>query len=239
LDDDQLDSLLDALAARAEQRDDLNLPGSGASRRGVLAGLLGLGGAAAGAGVGSAIGENESYGSSSGVVGTDSEPLNEANVQDLHAQDAQIDNSVEAEQTETAVFQNPLRTTDIGAGRRGERLFLHSFENNTGYQNFAKFVHDGGNNRSVSGISTVLAVNESTGGITIAEFTQAFTTNDQENDWGTAGDVFNISNNVRLKVGDDTKELFYQINCDGRFLNVLCDLRVTGLTSAGGTKPLK
>jgi len=99
--DDQLDSLLDALAERAAERDDLHLPGSGASRRGVLAGLLGLGGAAAGAGVASAIGENESYGSSSGVVGTDSEPLNEANVEDLHAQDAQVDNLLETEQIQS------------------------------------------------------------------------------------------------------------------------------------------
>ena len=99
LDDDQLDDLLDALARRSEQRDDLDFPASGASRRGVLAGLLGLGGAATSVGVASAIGENESYGSSSGVVGTDSEPLSEANVQRLHAQDAQIDNLLEAEQT--------------------------------------------------------------------------------------------------------------------------------------------
>jgi len=96
--DDQLDDLLDRLAERAEQRDDLDLPGGGASRRGVLAGLLGLGGAAAGAGVASAIGENENYSASTGVVGTDSEPLSEANVQDLHAQDAQVDNSLEADQ---------------------------------------------------------------------------------------------------------------------------------------------
>jgi len=102
--DDQLDDLLDALAERAGERDDFDLPGTGASRRGVLAGLLGLGGAAAGAGVTSAIGENESYGSSTGVVGTDSEPVSETNVQDLHAQDAQIDNLLEAKKITSGVL---------------------------------------------------------------------------------------------------------------------------------------
>jgi len=94
LDDDQLDSLLDALAERAAERDDLDLPGTGASRRTVLTGLLGLGGAAAGASVASAVGEN--YSSASGVVGTDSEPLDEANIKDLHAQGIQATNGLVA-----------------------------------------------------------------------------------------------------------------------------------------------
>jgi len=133
LDDDQLDDLLDALAERAAKRDDLNLPGSGASRRGVLAGLLGLGGAAAGAGVASAIGESESYGNASGVVGTDSEPLNEANVQDLHAQDAQVDNLLEvqqvagaagiAETTQLLEDSDPATTLSISATNLSARLF--------------------------------------------------------------------------------------------------------------------
>jgi len=118
--DDQLDNLLDALAERAAERDDLDLPGSGASRRSVLAGLLGLGGATAGAGVASAIGENESYGSASGVAGTDSEPLSEANVQDFHAQDAQIDTSLEANRITTAGLaflpKSSITVTDVSNG---------------------------------------------------------------------------------------------------------------------------
>jgi len=114
--DDQLDNLLDALSERAAERDDLDLPGSGPSRRGVLAGLLGLGGAAAGAGVTSAIGESESYGASTGVVGTDSEPLDEANIQDLHAQDAQIDNLLQVAQVEG----RPIKFGDVGLTNRAD-----------------------------------------------------------------------------------------------------------------------
>jgi len=131
--DNQIDNLLDRLAERAEQRDDLDLPGSGASRRGVVASLLGLGGAAAGAGVASAIGENESYGSSTGVVGTDSEPVSETNVQDLHAQDAQIDNLLEAKKITSGVLlaagfdgadSDARLANAVAAASGGEKIIL-------------------------------------------------------------------------------------------------------------------
>jgi len=112
--DDQLDNLLDALAQRAAERDDLDLPGTGPSRRTVLAGLLGLGGAAAGAGVASAIGESESYESASGVVGTDSEPLKEANVQDLHAQTGEI-NTVQTKRVSNGSVSS-IAQYDYGMG---------------------------------------------------------------------------------------------------------------------------
>ncbi len=134
--DDQLDDLLDALAQRAAERDDLDLPGGGASRRGVLAGLLGLGGAAAGAGVASAIGESESFGSASGVAGTDSEPVKEINVRDIHAKNTQIDslsselagpNRVDSQRSLDTVFTN-----NSGGLRRVSITFelSQSIENN-------------------------------------------------------------------------------------------------------------
>lgn len=97
--DERLDALLDQLAERAEERDDISLPGSGVTRRATLAGLLGLGGAAAGgAGLAAAIGESESYGNSTGVVGSDSEPLQELNAKNGHFQSAVVDNSLQTEQ---------------------------------------------------------------------------------------------------------------------------------------------
>lgn len=80
--DDQLDNLLDALAERATERDDLELPGGGPSRRTVLAGLLGAGGLGLGA---TQLGAAASWGSATGTIGTDAEPVDTANVRDLDA----------------------------------------------------------------------------------------------------------------------------------------------------------
>lgn len=79
---DQLDNLLDALAERASERDDLDLPGSGVSRRTVLATLLSAGGLGVGA---TQLGSAASWGSASGTLGAQSSPLDQANIRDLDA----------------------------------------------------------------------------------------------------------------------------------------------------------
>jgi len=113
-DDNQLDDLLDALAQRAAERDDLNLPGSGPSRRTVLATLLGAGGIGLGA---TQLGSAASWGSASGTIGTDSEPLDTANIRDL---DAKL---LETEQT------NVTNRLDLAGTRYAEHIEEFSSNN--------------------------------------------------------------------------------------------------------------
>jgi len=120
--DDQLDNLLDALAQRAAERDDLELPSTGPRRRTVLATLLGAGGLGIGA---TQLGAAASWGSASGTVGTQSSPIDQANVRDLDAKvieteqlsghyyaaafpgssaDARLTNAISAAPTESVIY---------------------------------------------------------------------------------------------------------------------------------------
>jgi len=109
LPDEQADALLDQLAARADERDDIDLrPGSKRtiSRRSLLGAVGAAGAGALALGSGNAEAQTGQWGNATGSAGTESKPFNEAWVQDLYSQTGEFENEVLLKDTSTTPSTN-------------------------------------------------------------------------------------------------------------------------------------
>jgi len=203
----------------------------GVGRRAILAGGAGLVGGAALTGQASAQ-------SAAGQVGTSSEPV------DVEAASVTADSvdagSVSADSvdagsvnTESADVENQLSAgsikTDLIENDKAQFITTAIFDPPTGWHPIARFGHDGGVNRSILAEFEALAAAP-----TSSEYQEqdiAIVDANNDGSWGTTGDTRSISTHQRLRVGNDTSELFYEIDVPRDFLSILIKISEGGQNS--------